>query len=68
VALRSGDVHAGSVRAPDFDTKASGWQADAGSYTLSLSISVSEILAKTVVRLSRTLHIGVAEQIASPAN
>jgi beta-glucosidase len=50
-----------------FDTKAGAWQADAGSYTLSLGNSVNEILAKTVVQLSRTLHIGVSEQIASPA-
>jgi beta-glucosidase len=44
-----------------FDTKAGAWQADAGSYTLSLGNSVNEILIKTVVQLSRTLHIGVAE-------
>jgi beta-glucosidase len=50
-----------------FDTKAGAWQADAGSYTLSLGDSVQEILAKTVVQLSRTLHVGVGKQIASPA-
>ena len=36
-----------------FDAKAGAWQADAGSYTLSLGNSVNEILAKTLVQLSR---------------